>query len=106
MRDMDSLLAEAQTLLCLLVALQCAQELIQRLGNIYFAAAMERMALAKLSRRRLLVRLLARLLRALPPNTHSALESAPTAWLLCAYSALAVCLLCACHALTKMCNLR
>ena len=31
---------------------------------------------------------------------------APTAWLLCAYSALAVCLLCACHALTKMCNLR
>ena len=34
MRDMDSLLAEAQTLLCLLVALQCAQELIQRLGNI------------------------------------------------------------------------
>ena len=34
MRDMDSLLAEAHTLLCLLVALQCAQELIQRLGNI------------------------------------------------------------------------
>ena len=29
-----------------------------------------------------------------------------TAWLLCGYSALAVCLLCACHALTKMCNLR
>jgi hypothetical protein len=52
------------------------------------------------------LRLLARLLRALPPNTHSALEGAPPVRLRCTYSALAVCLLCACHALTKMCNLR
>ena len=91
MRDMDSLLAEAQTLLYLLVALQCAQELIQRLGNIYFAAAMERMALAKLSRRRLL----ARLLRTLPPNTHSALEGAVAVYLQCASGAPIVRLPCA-----------
>ena len=32
-RDLDSLLAEAQMLLCLLLALQCIQELVLGLGN-------------------------------------------------------------------------
>ena len=93
---LDSLLAEAQILLYLLLALQCIQELVLGLGNIR-ATYMRGQACETDGSREgdLRPRLRACLRRVLRPNTNGALTVASTLYLECAYDVLTLRLPCA-----------